>query len=295
MLYDDRTRKYAKKDLTYGINSHNCICEQLRMLYDEVYKLPDGARKDTMTELLIDAFIMGKKMADRLGYYKRTYVDATGNNGLNLSRIYGTNKRGKMRRKRGEISFKTPLCELAYQHGNDKCPQIYHSYTPFYYDLFKDCRGSVKKVLEIGIGYPACFGKTVEDYKTGSGLYMWRDFFPNAQIIGIDIEPETIFQDDRIQTFICDQTNPESLKELIEKIGSDIDIVIDDGLHSYDSQKSSCKILMPLLNKNVIYIIEDVLQGRRLEKVLSYRYDVSLNRFSNVPKDDCLVIVKHRR
>jgi hypothetical protein len=74
-----------------------------------------------------------------------------------------------------------PLSELAFKYLSDKCPQIKHSYTPFYYDLLKDKRNSIKKVLEIGIG-------SVEEstkwrpYRAGSSLIMWRDFFPNAQI-----------------------------------------------------------------------------------------------------------------
>lgn len=46
------------------------------------------------------------------------------------------------------IGDMTELCELAYKYGTDKCPQIKHFYTPYYYKLFKDRRLSVKKVLE---------------------------------------------------------------------------------------------------------------------------------------------------
>lgn len=46
----------------------------------------------------------------------------------------------------------TELCEIAYKYGTDKCPAVKHSYTPFYYQLLKDKRQSVKKVLELGVG-----------------------------------------------------------------------------------------------------------------------------------------------
>jgi len=48
----------------------------------------------------------------------------------------------------------TPLCDIAFKYGTDKCPQLGHSYTPFYYDLLKDKRETIKKVLEFGIGGP---------------------------------------------------------------------------------------------------------------------------------------------
>ena len=32
----------------------------------------------------------------------------------------------------------TELCDIAFKYGVDKCPQINHAFTPFYYNLFKD-------------------------------------------------------------------------------------------------------------------------------------------------------------
>jgi len=153
--------------------------------------------------------------------------------------------------------FETDLCEIAYKYGTDKCPQICHFYTEFYYPTLKDKRESIKKVLEIGVG---CL-KTMHrgpHYTTGASLHMWRDFFPNAQIYGIDILPETIFKKDRIETFLCDAYSKKDLVELIDKIGSDIDLVIDDGSHITEHQIFTCLTLKPLLKKGVIYVIEDV-------------------------------------
>jgi len=165
----------------------------------------------------------------------------------------------------------TPLCELAYKYKTDKCPQIAHAYTPFYYELFKDKRESVKKVLEAGIGYITVKNRRM-GYIIGASLYMWRDFFPNAQIYGADIVPTSIFQDDRIETFLCDETKKEDLEDLIKKTGKDIDIFIDDGSHKTADQIFMAKILMPLLKKDVIYIIEDVGYPRGIQKEL-FEYD----------------------
>jgi hypothetical protein len=161
--------------------------------------------------------------------------------------------------KKQEYEFKTPLCEIAFKYGTDKCPQIKHRYTEVYYKLFKDKVNQVKKVLEIGVGHQEKM-KVFDNpqYVTGASLRMWRDFFPNAQIYGIDTDPETIFNDERITTFCYDQTNYRDLELLIAQIGSDIDIVIDDGAHTPSSQIITCLELMPLLDKKVFYIIEDV-------------------------------------
>ena len=136
-----------------------------------------------------------------------------------------------------------PLTELAIKYGSDKWGK--HSYTPYYYELFKNSREKVRKVVEIGIG-------------EGAGLMMWRDFFPNAKIYGIDNKGSLLLRRNRIESFLCDQTNKQGLLEIIDKIGSDIDVVIDDGSHIPYEQVFTCQTLMPHLDKNVTYVIEDV-------------------------------------
>ncbi len=171
----------------------------------------------------------------------------------------------------------TPLCKLGYKYGTDKCPQIKHTYTPFYYDLLKDKRNVFKKVLEVGIGHYTDMQQNEwhydpglnRQYHRGASLYMWRDFFPNAQIYGADRIPHAIFQDERIQTYLCDERKKEDIEKLINNIGSDIDVVVDDASHHVDDQVFLAKNLMPLLNKNVLYVIEDVNHSRILSKALS--------------------------
>jgi len=152
----------------------------------------------------------------------------------------------------------TQLCDIGFKYGTDKCPQIRHTYTPFYYELFKDKRNKVKKVFEMGIGCPENMSKFNNEYKTGASLYMWREFFPHAKIYGADILPQAQIKASRIKTFICDELNKDDLKAVIKKVGSDIDLFIDDALHDVASQVFLCKNMMPLLQRKVIYVIEDV-------------------------------------
>ena len=159
----------------------------------------------------------------------------------------------------------TELCKLALKYGADKCPQIGHMYTPFYYEYFLPIRDKVKKVLEFGIGNKR-MAKMIPGYVMGPSIRMWRDFFPNAQVFGADVAKESFFTDDRIQTFYCDETDEAQVKKLIEKIGPDIDIVIDDANHSIDSQMNLFKYMMPLLNPGVIYVCEDCRRTRQMMK-----------------------------
>ena len=171
----------------------------------------------------------------------------------------------------------TPLCELAYNYGTDKCPRIKHPYTPFYYDLLGKKKDSIKKVLELGV-------------QKGASLRMWRDFFPNAQIYGMDIAEKTLIKEERIETYLGDGTKEEDLVKVIEKIGSDIDLFIDDGSHRRADQIATCKILRPML-KDAIYIIEDVSYPGTLISELS-DFKIEIPNLDTRYRDDRLVVVK---
>lgn len=140
----------------------------------------------------------------------------------------------------------TPLCELANKYGSDKSPthkglRPGHSYTPFYYELFKD--RPVKRLLEIGV-------------ETGASLRMWRDFFPEAIIVGLDIDRQTIFMEGRIYTLIGDSSDAESAREFGN--AAPFDIIIDDGEHDPESQYLTWRNFFPLLEHGGTYVVEDV-------------------------------------
>lgn len=144
----------------------------------------------------------------------------------------------------------TRLCELALKYDTDKCPEwrggTGHEYTPFYSEQLRG--RTIKRVLEIGI----C---------TGASLRMWAEYFPRAEIWGIDSVPETMFNADRIHTLICDQADTLSLIKTRNLFLPDtFDLMIDDGSHRAEDQILSAQILSELLTLNGLYIIEDVQQ-----------------------------------
>lgn len=198
------------------------------------------------------------------------------------------------------MKFDTPLCKIAYKYGTDKCPQYKHSYTPYYHGLLKDKRNSIKKVLEVGIGYyeNIKYGKHNWDdtlkrkYHKGASLKMWRDYFPNAQVYGADIKEDCIFTDERIETFVCDERKKSDVENLIKKTGSDIDLLVDDGSHTARNQVKFAEFTLPLLDKGVIYIIEDV---TRTDDVMRYLkdYNPQLAKLENERHfdDDNLVVI----
>lgn len=188
----------------------------------------------------------------------------------------------------------TELCDLAFKYGSDKCPKIHHSYTPFYNTLLKSRKLTIKKVFEIGIGNFETMGKWNPNYIDGASLKMWKDFFPNAQIYGMDILPGAMIKEDRIETYTGNQDSQEDLDRILENTGKDIDLVIDDGSHRYYHQVFTCTHLMSVLKSDVLYIIEDVLSNKTIEK-LSLDFECSIITFPDKSeKDDRLLIVNRK-
>jgi len=176
----------------------------------------------------------------------------------------------------------TPLCKLAFKYKSDKCRRRgMHTYTEYYYKLLKDKKKTIKKVLEIGIGKKA-------------SLRMWRDFFPNAKIYGADYRQDLLFKQDRIKSILCDQRKSDHLINLIDNIGPNIDLIVDDGSHRPRDQVFTCLTLMPLVKRQVIYVIEDVADPSIVERLSQYdvkipKIDQSIKRF-----DNRLVEVRHK-
>lgn len=173
------------------------------------------------------------------------------------------------------------LTKLAKKYGTDRHPDSKHSYTPYYFDLFKNQRNSITKLLEIGVG-------------EGPGLRMWRDFFPNAMVYGGEIDDKRIFKEERIEVIKCDHSSETDLIELIKKTGNDLDFVVEDGSHKPEDQIFTCLTLMPLLNDDVTYIIEDVADLNIIKSLSDYEIEVpKLNRRKE-RYDDWLVVIRKK-
>ena len=121
----------------------------------------------------------------------------------------------------------------------------YHNYLPLYARYFDPVRFEVKNILEIGV-------------QTNRSVCMWKEYFPHATIHGIDIDERCkVFEEDRIEIYIGDQSDTEFLNKIISLI-SDLDIVIDDGSHIASHQMLSFKTIFPNIASHGIYVIEDL-------------------------------------
>lgn len=148
----------------------------------------------------------------------------------------------------------TPLCELAIKHKSDKGgghltygpggSDFTHNYTPAYHALLGHRRDSVRNVFEIGVNY-------------GCGLRMWEEYFPHANIYGIDLY-SALINEGRIRCFRANQASPIQLLNVVEPLNVKFDLIVDDGSHQPDHQLISMHTLLPFLAPEGVYVIEDL-------------------------------------
>ena len=132
---------------------------------------------------------------------------------------------------------------LAKKYGTDKSSDI-HNYCDKYAKYFMFERYSTIKILEIGV-------------LDGNSLKTWKEYFYNADIVGIDINPDCAqYAEEKINIEIGDQTDPVFLKSVIDKYGP-FDLIIDDGSHINDHVVYTFKELFPTLKESGTYVIED--------------------------------------
>lgn len=142
--------------------------------------------------------------------------------------------------------MKNELDLFAKKYNTDKS-SLNHGYTSFYWEFFKDKYKEINNVLEIGV-------------LNGSSVKMWKDFFVNANIKAIDINPSCkMFEGERIEILIGEQQNHDFLKKEIVDKNMFFDFIIDDGSHLSEHQIQSFEYLFAnCLSSGGIYIIEDV-------------------------------------
>ena len=160
-----------------------------------------------------------------------------------------------------------------HMRGGDR--MLFHGYAKHYARLLKYFDFDKRLVIaEFGI-------------LRGNGLAIWCDLFPNARILGFDIDMSH-FEDNRKnlldrgafsvnspEVYEYDQfKNGQDLLRQILK-GDSIDICIDDGCHVDEAILCTLESVVPHLNPRFLYFIEDNKSVYKKVKTLYPRYRAS--------------------
>ncbi len=164
----------------------------------------------------------------------------------------------------------------------------------FYGDLYEEeLKGKkITNLLEIGIGFDIS--------SPGSSLRSWRHLFPTAKIYGADIDKRVLFEEENIKTFFTDQLNKIELNILKKKLNNIFfDVIIDDGLHTYEANINTFEVFNDILSKEGLYFIEDI-RYPELEKYYKFfensKFDFKIIECLNVNSSygNCMIIIRNR-
>ena len=137
----------------------------------------------------------------------------------------------------------SPLKELFIKSKNFSSK--WEKYFDVYEEFFSKYRGKKIVFLEIGIF-------------NGGSLKIWKDYFGNnARIIGIDINPECKkFEQEGIEVYIGNQSDPKFWDKFFEKIGN-VDLILDDGGHTNLDQIMTTIKCVKKINDGGLLMVED--------------------------------------
>jgi hypothetical protein len=146
------------------------------------------------------------------------------------------------------------------KNGSDK--SAHHNYHILYSHILNILgTNHPLQLLEIGLGTnnPTLISTMGSNARPGASLYGFRDYLPNANIYGADIDRAILFESDRIKTSFVDQLDMNTFDELSQNFGNiKYDLIIDDGLHSIGANFNTLLFGLNQLNDHGWIVIEDI-------------------------------------
>lgn len=186
------------------------------------------------------------------------------------------------------------LTELFTKYGTDK---VRNEYVEMYEHILDPKRDTITNICEIGIGTllpgapSSMVGFCDPGYAPGGSLRAFRDYCPLANVLGLDIQRDTQFSDERIETGICDSTDGLSVAKFFAHRQRSFDLIIDDGLHAPWAQFATLVNFQDKVKYLGFYVIEDIHVG---SPVFSEWQSITGNRFELVHQRVNALVLRKR-
>jgi hypothetical protein len=144
------------------------------------------------------------------------------------------------------------MSDIAKKYPTDK--DFTHNYFNAVYEkYFSPIRDEVKKFCEIGVGG---FWQDA-GWVPGNSLKVWDEYFPNAEILGLDIKSFDLTSQGKVTVDYIDQSNKELVDEYTSKL-TEYDIILDDGSHVMYDQQITMASFFKSLKSGGIFVMEDL-------------------------------------
>lgn len=103
-------------------------------------------------------------------------------------------------------------------------------------------RNSVRLVMEVGVA-------------DGSCLCAWREIFPNATIVGMDIHHSDKAHGERIEFYLGDQRIKADCDRAVA--GRQFDLIVEDATHKLGDTLTTFFWLWPFVKPGGLYVVEE--------------------------------------
>jgi hypothetical protein len=174
-----------------------------------------------------------------------------------------------------------------YAHGCDK--GTVHSYIEIYDTILEPFRSGAA-MLEVGV------------FK-GYSLLMWEEYFINSLVSGVDITSSflkvSMLRPDKSQRiFLLNSTDEAAIERSFS--GQKFSVVIDDGSHRMRDQINTYRILKKYLQKDFIYVIEDIARiDRRAAAWLALDPEMDIMCYDlrgiKNRRDDVMIVIRNKK
>ena len=138
--------------------------------------------------------------------------------------------------------FRMSLKEFFYSNQYTTDKGILGYINDFYDPLFSPRKDTTYDILEIGV-------------QSGGSIRLWRDYFTNASITGID--PCADFPEENRTSFFKLDAYTQSTIDLFQD--SSFDIIIDDGPHTFESMVYFLQNYLAKVKSGGILVLEDII------------------------------------
>jgi len=158
----------------------------------------------------------------------------------------------------------TPLCELMNKYNSDKGGgNEYHNYTRLYHFLLHTKVNENLNIFELGLGSNNIKyqGHCITG-NFGGCLKAWNEYLVNSNIYGCDIDEESVNKfsvTNKIKVFTTDSTDVNSINNMWNNINVDMDLIIDDAIHKFESSIIFFNNSIHKLKVGGKYIIQSVI------------------------------------
>ena len=127
------------------------------------------------------------------------------------------------------------------RHTNGTDKESNHHYGDAYERMFPD-RSVVELVMEVGVA-------------DGSCLRAWRDAFPNATVVGLDVHNSDLAFGDRIEFHLGNQLRKDDCLRAVA--GRQFDLIVEDGTHNIADTLLTLYWLWPSIKPGGLYVVEE--------------------------------------